>query len=231
MYSTHKMAGLELLTPHLATFIARRNSGKSHLQKYLLHCLAGAQKFAWVLVISPTKFNQEWSSIVGDENVRESWDEKEIEAILEHQKACKIKGKANPGLLILDDCLGSVHFQSPICLRLASTGRHFDVSVWISFQHYAKAPTFIRSNVDHLFILNPQNDRVIRALHDEFSPEGYPDWREWKKFVLAACRDFGVVAIGPDRIAHVIRAPAELPQFQLASAKGRHSKVRRVAGK
>ena len=129
-------------------------------------------------------------------------------------------------MLILGDCLGSVHFQSPICLRLASTGRHFDISVWISFQHYAKAPTFIRSNVDHLFILNPHNDRVIRSLHDEYSPEGYPDWREWKKFVLAACRDFGVVAIGPDRIAHVIRAPAQLPQFQLQSSKTkRHSKV------
>ena len=48
---------LQINTPHLATFIARRNSGKSHLQKYLLHCLASAGKFAWVLVISPTKFN------------------------------------------------------------------------------------------------------------------------------------------------------------------------------
>ena len=104
---------LEIQCPHLATFIARRNSGKSHLQKYLLHCLATANKFAWVLVISPTKFNQEWSSIVGEANVREAWDEGEIERILDHQKSCREKGKANPGLLILDDCLGSVHFQSP----------------------------------------------------------------------------------------------------------------------
>ena len=227
MIAPHKMSGLELRCPHLATFIARRNSGKSHLQKYLLHCLAGAGKFSWVLVISPTKFNGEWCSIVGEDNVREAWDEAEIERILEHQKACKMKGKPNPGLLILDDCLGSVHFQSPICLRLASTGRHFDVSVWISFQHWGKAPAFIRSNVDTMYIINPQNDRVIRSLHDEFSPEGYPDWRDWKRFVLEACRDFGVVAVGSDRIPHVIRAPAELPQYQLAQARRKHSTVRR----
>jgi hypothetical protein len=213
------MSGLTLDTPHLAAFIARRNSGKSHLMKYLLHALTKGQKFAWVLVVTPTAFTGEWSEIVGEANVREAWNETEIEKILNHQAACREKGKPNPGLLILDDCLGSVHFNSPICLRLASTGRHFDITCWLSFQHYAKTPTFIRSNVDHLFILNPQNDKVIRSLHDEFSPEGYPDWREWKKFVLAACKDYGVVSVGPDRIARVIRAPAVLPIFKLATGK------------
>jgi len=66
------MGSLEIKTPHLAAFIARRNSGKSHLQKYLLHCLAGAQRFASVLVISPTKFTGFWGEVVDDANVRES---------------------------------------------------------------------------------------------------------------------------------------------------------------
>ena len=220
------MAGMEIRTPHLCCFIARRNSGKSHLQRYLLHCLAGASKFSHVRVITSTKFNGEWSAIVGDENVYETFNEDDIERLLDHQKACKLASKPNPILLILDDMLGSMHMQSPIMLRLASTGRHFEVSLWLTAQHYAKCPTWVRSNADHLFILNPQNDRVIRNIHDEFSPEGYDDWRDWKKFVLAACRDFGVVAIGPDRIAHVIRAPAQLPQFQLQTSKTkRHSKV------
>ena len=60
-----------------------------------------------MLVISPTKFNGEWTSIVGDDHVREAWDEPEIEKILEQQKSCREKGKPNPpGLQILDDCLG-----------------------------------------------------------------------------------------------------------------------------
>ena len=120
---------LELKTPHLAAVIARRNSGKSHLMKHLLHVLAKGKKFSWILVVSPTKFNQEWSDIVGEDNVVEQWDDDRIDAILKHQAQCRIDKTPNPGLLILDDCLGSASFDSPIFLRLASTGRHFDISV------------------------------------------------------------------------------------------------------
>ena len=65
---------LEIRTPHLAVFIARRNSGKSHLQKHLLHLLTTAKRFSWVRVVTPTAFNRELSDIVGEENVREQWD-------------------------------------------------------------------------------------------------------------------------------------------------------------
>ena len=108
------MGSLEIRTPHLAAFIARRNSGKSHLQKHLLHLLTKAKRFSWVRVVTPTAFTHEWSDIVGEENVRETWDEEEVERLLDHQKECREKGKPNPGLLVLDDCLGTVQFQSPI---------------------------------------------------------------------------------------------------------------------
>jgi hypothetical protein len=171
---------LEIRTPHLAAFIARRNSGKSHLMRYLLRELSAAARFSWIIVVTPTAFTGEWADIVGPESVRESWDEAEIGRLLEHQKLCREKGKANPGLLILDDCLGSVHFSSPLLVRLASTGRHFDLSIWMSFQHWGKTPAFIRSNVDLMLILNPQNERIIRSLYEEFSPSGYPSWQGWK---------------------------------------------------
>ena len=83
------MSTLEIATPHLAAFIARRNSGKSHLQKHMLHLLTRAGKFACVKVVTPTKFNKEWSDIVGEDNVSEQWDEIEIERLLQHQKTCR----------------------------------------------------------------------------------------------------------------------------------------------
>ena len=50
---------LTLSTPNLSLFIARRNSGKTHLQKHLLYILAKGQRFKWVLVVTPTAFNGE----------------------------------------------------------------------------------------------------------------------------------------------------------------------------
>ena len=217
---------LEISTPHLAAFIARRNSGKNHLQKHMLHLLSRAGKFAWVKVVTPTKFNCEWSDIVGEDNVSEQWDESEIMRMLEHQKTCREKGKPNPGLLILDDCLGTVQFQSPLLVRLASTGRHYDLSLWMSFQHWGKTPAFIRSNVDLMVVMNPQSEKIIRSLYDEFCPEGFATWRDWKAYVLGATKDYGAVVIGPDRTPHMVRAPGELAAFKLAKCRARRASPR-----
>ena len=65
---------LTITTPHLALFVARRNSGKTHLQKFLLYTLARAHRFKWVLVITPTAFNGEWSAIVGEDAVLTVFD-------------------------------------------------------------------------------------------------------------------------------------------------------------
>ena len=66
-------AKLILQCPHLCLFLARRNSGKSYLMRHLLHVLARGHKFKWVLVVSPTKFNQEWTSVVGDDAVLDTF--------------------------------------------------------------------------------------------------------------------------------------------------------------
>ena len=69
---------LQIKCPHLALFVARRNSGKSYLMRHLLHVLARGKKFRWVIVISPTKFNGEWSSVVGEEAVLDTFDPDQV---------------------------------------------------------------------------------------------------------------------------------------------------------
>ena len=57
-------AKLTISTPNLSLFVARRNSGKTPLQKFLLYTLARAQRFKWVLVICPTSFTGNWGGVV-----------------------------------------------------------------------------------------------------------------------------------------------------------------------
>ena len=66
---------LTISTPHLGLFIARRSSGKTHLQKHLAYVLVKGGRFKWVLVITPTAFNDEWSSIIGEDAVLPVFDQ------------------------------------------------------------------------------------------------------------------------------------------------------------
>ena len=109
--------------PHLALYIARRNSGKPYLMRHLLHVLAKGQKFKWVLVISPTAFNGEWSAIVGGDNVLSVFDPEQVSHLMDRQADLREDGVDNPGLLVLDDCLGAANFQSDLFTRIASAGR------------------------------------------------------------------------------------------------------------
>ena len=91
-------AKLTISTPHLGLFVARRNSGKTHLQKWILYTLARAQRFKWVLVICPTSFTGDWGAIVGPENVLPVFDAAQVE----RQADLREDDIDNPGCPALD---------------------------------------------------------------------------------------------------------------------------------
>ena len=121
--------------------------------RHLVHVLARGKKFKWVLVVSPTAFNGEWSSIVGDDAVLDQFDEDQIATLFDRQATLREDGVDNSGLLILDDALGACNLQSNLFVRMASAGRHYRVSIWLAAQHLFKTPPVIRGNADYLFVL------------------------------------------------------------------------------
>jgi hypothetical protein len=150
-------------TPNLSLFLGRRNTGKSTLMIHLLRTLAKAQKFAWVRVYSPTAFTGVWGNIVGEDNVEAVFDNDELESILESQAGIRSRGGKNEGLVILDDCLGACSFQNDLWTRIASSGRHYGLTFWVSAQHAFKLPPVIRSNSDYTYLLGVQGDRVVKS--------------------------------------------------------------------
>ena len=206
-------------TPHLALFVARRNSGKSYLMRHLLHVLARGKRFKWVIVISPTAFNGEWSSVVGEDNVLSVFDPEQVGHLMDRQGDLREDGVDNPGLLILDDCLGSANFGSDLFTRIASAGRHYRVSVWVACQHLFKLPPVIRTNSDYLFILGTQNDRVVKALWDEFGGLGFEDWKAFRAHAAAAVADYDSLVIDthdPKHPVRRVRAPSKPVEFRLS---------------
>ena len=211
-------AKLTLKCPHLALFVSRRNSGKSYLMRHLLHVLAKGHKFKWVLVVTPTKFNLEWSSIVGDDAVLDTFDEDQIATLFDRQAALREDNVSNEGLLILDDALGACNLQSELFTRMASAGRHYRVSIWLAAQHFWKVPPCIRGNADYLFVLGSQNDRVVKALWDEMGGLGFDSWRELRAYTARAVENFGCLAIDTHdqkTPVKVTRAPSKPAQFKI----------------
>ena len=201
----------------LSIFAARRCSGKTTLMLHLLKTLCKSKSFNWVLVISPTAFCEGvWSAVVGAEHVREEFDENELESILDQQAAIRSRGDSNPGLLILDDCLGSVPWNAPIWTRIATAGRHFQVSVWITSQYYYKLPCVLRSNADVQYLQGVQPDRVVKAIWEEGGGLGISTWQEFREKVAVAVRDYACLVIDSKTQAlRTIRAPSRPTPFKI----------------
>ena len=209
---------LQIRCPHLALFHAKRNSGKSRLMVHILGILARGHSFQWVEVVSATSFNGEYQAFVGEDHVRAELDPQWLDALLRRQATLKQNGVLNPGLIILDDCLGACNFQSKLFTRIAAAGRHYGVTVWASFQHMGKTPAVLRSNADYVFCLNVQNERVSKALYEEYGPPGFSDWRALRDFAAKACLNFGCLVVDNTKGGKimVVRAPKEKESFRIA---------------
>ena len=204
-------------TPNLSLYIGRRNTGKSTLMVHLLRTLCRAGKFNWVRVYSPTAFTGVWASIVGEASVEAVFDIEQLEEILESQASIRSRGGDNPGLIILDDCLGAVSFQNDLWTRIASSGRHYGLTFWVSAQHLFKLPPVVRSNADYSYILGIQPERVVKALHEEGGGLGL-DLPAFRERVAAAVRDFGALVIdshSQQAPLKNIRAPSRPTPFKI----------------
>ena len=214
-------ATVSLKFPHLACFVAKRNSGKTHLMKYLLYNEARKQSFKSVFVISPTSFNGEWADILGKKSVSNIYSAAWLERLLDAQAKLVKKGKPNEMLLIMDDCVGSAKFSDEVMVKIAIAGRHYKLTCWISSQGYTKISPLIRTNSDYMFILNKVPRPVVEHLLEEFPPDddALCDWKSLAAFASKVTQDYGVMLIDNSggRTKHLrIRAPAKLPQFKIS---------------
>ena len=185
---------------------------------HLLKTLCKSKSVNWVLVISPTAFCEGvWSAVVGAEHVREEFDENELESILDQQAAIRSRGGSNRGLLVLDDCLSSVQWNSPLWTRIATAGRHFEVSVWITSQYYYKLPPVLRSNADTLYIMGSHPDRVVKSIYDENGGlDGCPTWQAFRELVKSGTFNYGCLVLeSKTQALRTIRAPARAAPFRL----------------
>jgi hypothetical protein len=201
--------------PNLCVFSARRNSGKTHLMTYMIYKCA--REYNEVIIITPTAFNGHYKKI--SQNVYGVFDENMIKYIIKRQAANLKIGKRNKVLLILDDCLSKANFGSKIFELIATQGRHYLISCWISTQHYMKLLPVIRLNADYMLILGNQSKQVMKKKYDEMG--GYFNSEtEFIKCVKENLLEYGCLVLNNLKgSCHKVKAPSTLPKFILKKNK------------
>ena len=208
---------LEIKTPCLMLFSAKRNSGKSHAITWLLYRLC--RRFSHIIIMTSTAFNGHYEKFLTKQCIIPFFDEDKINQLFDRQKKLLSDKKRKPEhiLLVLDDIVSNTTFKSPIFQRIACEGRHYLITVFITSQHYTKIPPIIRVNCDYIAILGPQIKTMQQMIYDEFSINNYENIKDFMDRLKICTSDYGIFVI--DNLTttdHGIRAPAKLPKFKIS---------------
>ena len=181
--------------------VAKRNSGKSCLLKYLVD--SERHKFNKIFVICPTeKINRFYSDIVDDECIYDTYEEKFVDKLI--NKMTEINSnKSNKErkniLLILDDIVSDHNFhQSPTLKKLFIRGRHINIAIIITFQYLNLIPPVARNNMDFLFC-GQLNKQSVDLLMSEFI-SGDISKEEFIKMYNRCTRDYNFLVINNNSV-------------------------------
>ena len=150
--------------------VAKRNSGKSILIRYLVN----QQKrfFSKIFVICPTEsINPFYNKITKDDCIFDEWNEVWANELIE--RMTKINANKNTRerknvLIILDDCMSDIDFNQSMALKKIYTrGRHFNLSIIATCQYLNTLPKICRSNCD-ILISGQMNLCSIEMLANEY---------------------------------------------------------------
>ncbi len=182
-------------------FVAKRNSGKSVLLKYLVE--HEKDQFDKIMVICPTEsINRFYSNIVDEKCIFDAYDENWTEKLI--QSLTKTNADTKPEerkkvLLIFDDILSDVDFHSsPAMKKIFTRGRHVGISIICTCQYLYQLPPICRSNVDYVLV-GQMNNQSKNLLCDEFLA-GTLDRKEFINLYNKATRDYNFLIINNNSI-------------------------------
>ena len=146
--------------------------GKSHLIRWLI--IEGMMQGKWdhIVVCTPTKHSGDYdfispqSCIHGDPGKGGKKFVQVAETLMKQQQYISVKlgraPKKGEGrvLFVLDDGLGSVHWNEEIWTRLSTTYRHYGIDFMVSTQSITKIPRsfYITASKGYLFRLDMMTD-------------------------------------------------------------------------
>jgi len=181
--------------------VAKRNSGKSILLKYLVE--HEKKSFDKIFVICPTEsINRFYKEIVPDncifDDYSEEWTDNLISSLTKINKDTKPEERKKV-LLIFDDILSDVDFHNaPSMKKIFTRGRHVGLSIICTCQYLYQLPPICRVNLDYL-LCGQTNNQSKNLLCDEFLA-GSLDRKQFINLYSKATKDYNFLVINNNSI-------------------------------
>lgn len=196
----------------------RGGTGKTHLLKYVVGSMKG--QFDVAFGFCPTRFAGNLDFIPRERCFPE-FSPKKVQDILKFQAEAVEKKTAGHVLLVFDDVLGeaTMKLYGSLFLTLATTCRHYQITVIITTQYIHKVPPALRENSRYVFITSVDNPRTMKMLYDEFGINGITR-KEFDYFCEQFTKGFSALLInrgGKTKGETFLRieAPGSNPDFLL----------------
>lgn len=148
-------------------FVARPNSGKSYMIKYLMYQLR--QFFPLIKVFSHSNSFSNDYDYVPDILISGNIDQEKLLDVIQRQKYAT-KYLENPNLaLILDDVADDKKLWNTKVVRsLLFNGRHFFLNLFVTTQYAKSIAVDIRNTFDYIFIFNDANQDNRKKNYETF---------------------------------------------------------------
>lgn len=198
-------------------FCGLSKSGKTVLMTYLASQMG--RYFDYAIGFTQTKFRNTLSFIPQD-LVYESFRSDIVEKVLEKQKKLISEGQEPKVAIFCDDVLGDseVRLYGKLWTKLASSCRHYGVTIFLATQYVFAVPPIIRRNAFMIYITSSPTYEEVSVLFKEFGRR--VDRKTFEKIIDQATEGFSCLQINPRgkderEIYKRILAPARIAPFKI----------------
>ena len=210
---------MDIKYPSITIINGNPGSGKSHLTKYLLYSAFCKQSVDYPVIFTNTHGDYEY---IDPKYVNYYSEDRLRQVLATHVSDYKAKHL----LLVFDDVLDSVNWNSRLLLGLITRYRHFfdsRISLIISTQYINKIPPFIRECGSYVVLFKLFTAPSIKASYQSYAARFFDNEALWKKYVESNTGNYYFVFIdnksqSPNMSDQfkVCKCPEKLPKFQIS---------------
>ena len=154
--------------PANVLFVGATNSGKTYCFKYMYRKYWRNQVKMTYLISPTAEISGDFEGLISDKYILSDMKlaSFKIQEIAEFCHSQKLKKKHYPVMLIIDDCLGVVDFNSKEFCHLMAMSRHINLTIVLMMQNLTRymSPS-LRNNLSYIFV-NRMADSNVKCLYE-----------------------------------------------------------------
>lgn len=162
--------------PTLSIIHGLKGSGKTYLCKFLIYNESLKGHFDYIILFSTTSY--QYPELPN--SCKKVFSMEYLNKILQmHTKNKKLKG-----LLIFNDCLGTVSFIHKDFINFTVTHRHHNISVITLSQTIKGLSKTYLMNADHVFLFRFTNLDNMKTIYEYYFSECFPTFNLFKEYFI-----------------------------------------------